>query len=65
MEIIKKTYSDLFEKVLSGERKFDMRLNEFEVNKGDILVLKEIDYNRNLKGREIKKTVTFVTKTKE
>ena len=42
-----------------------MRLDEFEVNKGDILVLKEINEKREFTGREIKKTITFVTKTKD
>ena len=65
MEIIKKTYSNLFEKILSGEKKFDRRLDEFEVQKGDILVLKEINEKREFTGREIKKTITFVARTKE
>ena len=65
MEIIKKTYKNLFEKVLSGEKNFDVRLGDMIVSKGDILILREIDENRNLTGREIKKRVSFILRTKE
>jgi hypothetical protein len=64
-KIIKKTYKDLFERVLSGEKNFDIRLDDMEVKKGDILVLKEIDNKRNFTGREIEKEVTFVTHTND
>jgi hypothetical protein len=63
-EIIKKTYSDLFEKILSGKKKFDLRLADFDVKEGDILVLKEIDANRNYTGRKLRKKITFILKTK-
>lgn len=64
MEIVKKAYSEAFEKILSGEKKFDIRLNDFEVDEGDVLVLKEIDSERKFTGREIRKKVTSVSKTK-
>ncbi len=44
MRIIrKKTWPDLFEAVRKGEKRFDLRLNEFEVEKGDTLILEEWD----------------------
>ena len=64
-EIIKKTYYDSFEKVLSGEKKFDIRLADEDYEEGDILVLKEIDKERNFTGRELRKKITFVLKTKD
>ena len=63
-EIVKKTYSELFDKVVSGEKTFDVRLDDFEANVGDILVLKEIDENRNCTGRELRKKIIFVSRTK-
>ncbi len=65
MEITKKAYRNLFEKVLSGEKNFDIRLGDLKVHKGDILILKEIDENRNPTGREIKKKIGFILRTKE
>jgi len=64
VEIIKKAYSKLFEKILSGDKKFDIRLNDFEVNEGDILILKEINDKREFTGRKTRKKITFVSKTK-
>ena len=57
-EIIKKTWPEFFEQILKGEKKFELRLADFEVKEGDILVLKE--YNPKKKeftGRKIKKIV--------
>ena len=65
MEIIKKTYKNLFEKVLSGEKKFDVRLGDTKISKGDTIILKEIDNNKKLTGRETKKKVRFILYTKE
>jgi len=64
-KIIKKTYKELFEKVLSGKKKFDLRLDDMEIEEGDILVLKEIDSERNFTGREIERQITFVVRTKD
>jgi hypothetical protein len=63
--IEKKILSDYYEKVLSGEKTFELRLADWECNKGDTLVLKEIDADRNYTGREIRKTVGYVLKTKD
>lgn len=66
MEIIKQCDDDLFEKVLSGEKKFELRLADDEYSVGDIIVLKEIGKrNRQLTGRELRKKITFVLKTKD
>lgn len=66
MEMKKKSWPEIFEKVLNGTKKFEIRLADFECNKGDILVLQEWDpKSQKYTGREIKKKVTFVTKTKD
>lgn len=61
MAIIKKKlwkeYWDFFE---SGKKKYDVRLNDFEVNEGDILVLQECDKETGeYTGRELQRKVTY------
>jgi hypothetical protein len=64
--IEKKTVPDLFEKVLNGEKNFDLRIAEFECEVGDVLVLREWDSEiKEYTGRQMEKTVTFVMKTKD
>jgi len=64
--IEKKTVPDLFEKVLNGEKNFDLRIAEFECEVGDVLVLREWDPElKEYTGRQLEKTVTFVLKTKD
>jgi len=64
--IEKKTWPYLFEKVLSGEKQFDLRIAEFECEVGDILVLREWDpEKKEYTGRELEKEITFIVKTKD
>ncbi len=66
MRIIeKKILPKYFEKILSGEKMFELRLADFECEPGDILVLKEWDPEKGYTGREIRKKVTYVLKTKD
>jgi hypothetical protein len=63
--IEKKTRPNIFEKVLSGEKNFELRLADFDIEPGDTLVLREWDpETKDYTGREIKKEVTLVLKTK-
>lgn len=64
-EIHKKTYAEWFEKVLSGEKTYDCRLADFQIKPGDVIVLDEIDNDRNYTGRSIRKKVGSVGKTKD
>lgn len=41
MEIEKKVWPQYFEKILSGEKTFEIRLADFECGLGDVLLLKE------------------------
>jgi ribosomal protein S17 len=66
MIIKKKTWSEAFEKILSGEKTFDARLANFDCKPGDILVLEEYNpVKKKYTGRKIEKEVTFVLNTKK
>lgn len=65
-KIEKKILQKYFQKILDGEKNFELRLADFECNEGDALVLKEWDPETNsYTGRELEKTVTYVLKTKD
>lgn len=63
--ITKKSYPDLFEKVLAGEKTFDMRVADFDVQPGDILEQVEVDYDGTPTGRKARHIVGEVLHTKE
>ncbi len=63
--ITKKIQPQYFNAILSGKKKYELRLNDFDVDEGDTLILKE--WNAETKeytGREISKLVTYVAKFK-
>ena len=65
MEIKKKTWPDMFQKMLEGKKTTDLRLADFDISEGDILVLEE--YNPQTKqytGRVLKKKVRNLNKVK-
>ncbi len=63
--IKKKIWPEYFEAVASGKKKFELRLNDFEVNEGDTLLLEEWDpKTQQYTGRKIEKQVTNVSKFK-
>ena len=43
--ITKKSYPDLFEKALAGEKTFDMRVADFDIQPGDVLEQIEVNYD--------------------
>ena len=63
--ITKKSYPDLFEKVLAGEKTFDMRVADFDVQPGDVLEQIEVNYDGTLTGRKVRHIVGEVLRTKE
>ena len=66
VEIVKKINREMFEAISSGRKKFEVRIeDDCKFNEGDILILKEHDKNRNFTGRELKKKITFILRTKE
>ncbi|MBI2473129.1 DUF3850 domain-containing protein [Candidatus Uhrbacteria bacterium] len=61
MTIKKKVWPVYFEAILSGKKKYELRLNDFEINEGDILLLEEWDpETQSYTGRVIEKMVTYV-----
>lgn len=63
--IKKKILSQYFEAILSGKKKYELRLNDFDIEEGDILLLEE--WNSETKeytGRSIEKKVSYVGKFK-
>ena len=63
--IEKKVWPEYFQQISDGVKKYELRLDDFKCQKGDILLLKE--YNPTTKeytGRELTKKVTYVLKTK-
>lgn len=66
MKIEKKIWPPYFQKILDRDKKYELRLADWECNIGDILVLKEWDpKTKQYTGRAIEKEVTSVLKTKD
>jgi len=66
MRIEKKILPEYFEKILSGNKTFELRLADWKCQSGDILILKEWDPEiSKYTGRKIEKKVTNVLKTKD
>ena len=66
MKIEKKIWTEYFDKIKNGEKTFELRLDDFECNPGDVLVLKEWDHEtKKYTGRVMEKEVTYVIKTKD
>ncbi len=65
MRIEKKVWPEYFQKILNGDKTFELRLADFECAPGDTLLLGEWDpATRDYTGRETEKTVSYVIKTK-
>ena len=63
--IHKKIWPEYFDAVASGKKKYELRLNDFEVKGGDMLVLEEWDpETKKYTGRSTEKKVTYVGKLK-
>jgi len=63
--IKKKIWPKYFEVVSSGKKKFELRLNDFDIKEGDTLVLEEWDpKTKRYTGRKIEKKVSYVLKFK-
>ncbi len=63
--IKKKIWPEYFELISSGKKKFELRLHDFEINEGDMLVLEEWNpKNKSYTGRTIEKKAGFIMKFK-
>lgn len=66
MTIKKKIWPAYFEKVASGKKKFELRLADFKIKKGNILLLEEWDpETQKYTGRKVKARATYVLKIKD
>lgn len=66
MKIEKKVWPKYFQEIIDGKKNFELRLADFKVKVGDVLVLEEWDpREQKYTGRETEKKVTYVLKTKE
>jgi hypothetical protein len=63
--IEKKAWPEYFQAIVDGKKTYDFRLADFDIEEGDILILKEWDPNtKKYTGRTLEKKVTYVGKTK-
>lgn len=63
--IKKKIWPEYFEAVNSGKKNYELRLNDFEVNEGDTLILEEWDpETKEYTGKKVEKKVTYVGRFK-
>ena len=61
--IKKKIWPRYFELIASGKKRFELRLNDFDIEEGDILSLEEWDpETKQYTGRKIEKTIDYVLK---
>jgi 8-oxo-dGTP pyrophosphatase MutT (NUDIX family) len=62
--IEKKTWPEMFQLILDGNKTFDARLADFEIGEGDTIILREWDPKvGEYTGRAIKKKVGYILKT--
>jgi len=65
MIIRKKCWPEFFEKINSGEKKFEVRLADFECKVGDTLLLEEWNpETKRYTGRILSRKITYVARTK-
>lgn len=63
--IRKKIWPEWFKLIKSGKKKFELRLADFRVKEGDVLLLEEWDpKTKKYTGKRIKKKVKYVLKFK-
>ena len=56
-----KSWPDFFEPILTGAKKFELRINDRKFNVGDVLLLREFDDRTHAyTGRQIRKRVTYM-----
>jgi len=66
--ITKKVLPEYFQDILDGKKKYELRLNDFDIEPGDTLVLEEWTSTnhdtRKATGRILEKQVTYLRKFK-
>lgn len=66
--VIKKVLPGYFQDILDGNKKYELRLNDFDIEVGDVLVLEEYTSadpaTRKPTGRVLEKKVSYLRKFK-
>jgi len=63
MIIRKKAWPKIFEDVLSGKKRFDLRLADFDIKEGDTLILEEWNpETKKYTGRKLEKKAGYILK---
>ena len=61
--IKKKIWPEYFELVKSGKKRLEVRLADFDIKEGDVLILEEWNpKTRQYTGRKIEKKIDYITK---
>lgn len=67
-QIIKKVLPEYFQDIIDGKKKYELRLDDFDIEVGDTLVLEEYTSadpkTRQATGRVLEKQVTYLRKFK-
>jgi len=64
-KIEKKVWPEYYQEITEGKKTYELRLNDFNIEEGDILFLREYDpKTKKYTGREIEKKVGFVGRWK-
>ena len=64
-KVEKKIWPEYFQAIADGKKTFELRLNDFDIVEGDVLLLKEWDPKyKEYTGRELEKEVGYVGKWK-
>lgn len=62
-KIEKKVWPKYFQAILDGKKNYELRLNDFDIKPGDIMILREWDPGKSeYTGRVLEKEVTYVGK---
>ncbi len=66
MRIEKKVWPEYFQKIFDGDKKYELRLADWDCQEGDVLVLKEWNSGtKDYTGRILEKEITYVERTKD
>ena len=66
MKVVKKKiWPGYFDAILNGKKKYELRLNDFDIEEGDTMLLEEWDpKTKKYTGRKTEKIVTYVGRFK-
>ncbi|MFA7252667.1 MAG: DUF3850 domain-containing protein [Candidatus Paceibacterota bacterium] len=64
-KVEKKVWPEYFQQILENRKTFELRINDFDIQEGDVFVLREWDpKTKDYTGRSLEKKVGYVGKWK-